>query len=273
MLSTGVLFRTPFAEVAETIRWHLSPFRTERAHPQPVPVQLYTRPQDEGLDPPRYSLSMGTEMRFVAPTLHAVVRYAVWDLHAVVGRRTRDFLLVHAGAVVTGGSAVVLAGASEAGKSTLVAALLLAGCSYLSDEYGAIDPVTLRAYPYQKHLGLSEAAVGWLPELAGRLHDTNYGAQPSDRFLPAADIGAPVAGPAPVGAVVFLGPDREGPVRLTPVTRAATVEGLVRGCVNFSRFGERGAVVASRLARQAPGFRLDGGTPAARAEAIMQLAR
>lgn len=51
--------------------------------------------------------------------------------------RTRIFL--HAGAVALDGRALLLPGRSGAGKSSLVAALLEAGASYLSDEYAPLD--------------------------------------------------------------------------------------------------------------------------------------
>lgn len=48
-------------------------------------------------------------------------------------------IFIHAGAVGAGGRAIVIPGASQAGKTTLVAALVRAGALYLSDEYGVLD--------------------------------------------------------------------------------------------------------------------------------------
>lgn len=59
-----------------------------------------------------------------------------------------DHVIVHAGAVAHRGRGIVLPGPSFAGKTTLVAALLAAGASYLSDELAVIDAQgMLHAFP------------------------------------------------------------------------------------------------------------------------------
>ena len=60
-------------------------------------------------------------------------------LDAVVIQRLRTLHAVHAGAVKLGSHALLLPGASHAGKSSLVAELLKRGATYLSDEYALID--------------------------------------------------------------------------------------------------------------------------------------
>ena len=64
-------------------------------------------------------------------------------------------LFIHAGAVELDGSAVLFPGASRAGKSTLVRALVDAGCGYLSDEFAVLDVVG-RVRPYARHLAMRE---------------------------------------------------------------------------------------------------------------------
>jgi hypothetical protein len=60
---------------------------------------------------------------------------------------------VHAGVVAWNGRALMLPGASHSGKSTLVAALVVAGAEYYSDEYAVIDREGLiRAFPRQLRL-------------------------------------------------------------------------------------------------------------------------
>ena len=58
------------------------------------------------------------------------------ELH--VAEHSPNLTLVHAGVVAGTGGALVLPGRSQAGKSTLVAALVTAGASYYSDEF-AVD--------------------------------------------------------------------------------------------------------------------------------------
>src|SRR5438094_6797894 len=63
----------------------------------------------------------------------------------IVGAPRRTFL--HAGVVGWRGRALVLPGRSRAGKSTLVAELVRAGATYLSDEYAVLDDAA-RAHPF-----------------------------------------------------------------------------------------------------------------------------
>ena len=60
-------------------------------------------------------------------------------LDTIVIQRLRTLHAVHAGAVKLGEHALLLPGASHAGKSSLVAELLKRGATYLSDEYALMD--------------------------------------------------------------------------------------------------------------------------------------
>jgi hypothetical protein len=64
-----------------------------------------------------------------------------------------DRIAVHAGAVAVRDRAIVLPGSSMAGKSTLVAALLELGATYLSDEFALIDEQGL-VWPYPRRMTL-----------------------------------------------------------------------------------------------------------------------
>jgi len=65
-------------------------------------------------------------------------------------------LFVHAGVVGWNGRAILVPGASHAGKSTLVAALLAAGATYYSDEYAVLDRQG-RVHPFPRPLQLRDA--------------------------------------------------------------------------------------------------------------------
>jgi hypothetical protein len=75
------------------------------------------------------------------------------DLQHHIAARAPIDLFVHAGVVGWRGRAIVLPGRSQAGKSTLVAALIRAGATYYSDEYAVVDP---RGWvlPYARPLSL-----------------------------------------------------------------------------------------------------------------------
>lgn len=69
---------------------------------------------------------------------------------------------LHAGAVERDGAVLVLPGASGAGKTTLTAALMQAGWSYLTDEIVAIDLDDLSVRRYPKCLRMTQTSVALL---------------------------------------------------------------------------------------------------------------
>lgn len=81
------------------------------------------------------------------------------DVHRWVAQHHPELLLVHAGAVEWRGVGIVVPGRSHSGKSSLVAALLTAGASYLSDEFAPLDRAG-NVHPYPRHLSLRDGAGG-----------------------------------------------------------------------------------------------------------------
>jgi hypothetical protein len=88
---------------------------------------------------------------------------AVWwlgrELSDAIAFRASDHIFVHAGAVAHEGRALVLPGATHAGKTTLVAALVRAGAVYLSDEFAPIDAAGM-VHPYARPLSIRDDGVG-----------------------------------------------------------------------------------------------------------------
>jgi hypothetical protein len=116
-------------------------------------------------------------------TVHARYDGEAEDARAVVMRVVREYahnrwlhgggLVLHAAGIVTGGSAVAVAGGKGAGKTTLLLALLgLPGVDYLSNDRLLVDlgeaPVA-RAAP--TIVSLREGTRGLLPNVARRLAD------------------------------------------------------------------------------------------------------
>jgi len=269
MLSLSFTVRSTDARFAEALGWHLAPFRRERAEVQAFPVDLYVQEKDLGSEPPLYSLFLANALRFTAHDLGQVLAHAVWMLHAEVSQRVRDFLLVHAGAVARDGGALLLPAASTAGKSSLVLALLSRGFSYLSDELGVIDPVTTRIYPFEKRIGLDDAALGFFDGLGERLREPPpFAATASKQYLLPEDVMATASGPVDPRWIVFIGPDRSGSPTLTPLSKAETVERIASHSTNLYRYADRGVILLARLAQRAQAFELTGGTPSQRAACI-----
>ena len=122
------------------------------------------------------------------------------EVRMVVALRAPDHVFVHAGVVAVDGSAIVLPGASFAGKTTMVAALVRAGATYYSDEYAVLDREG-RVHPYARPLAI---------RTAGSTHEAH----------PVESLGGRAgAVPAAVGAVVLTrySPGAEWhPQRLSP---------------------------------------------------------
>jgi len=89
----------------------------------------------------RSAICMSAELDVAVAVLETQIRTAI-------ALRAADSVFVHAGVVAHRGRAILMPGASFSGKTTLVAALVRAGASYLSDEYAVLDEDGLvHAYP------------------------------------------------------------------------------------------------------------------------------
>lgn len=77
----------------------------------------------------------------------------------------RGIYAIHAGAVVARGGALVLAGRSGHGKTTLVLALLRRGLGLLSDEFAVVEPAARRIVPYRRSTHIRPGTPELIPEL------------------------------------------------------------------------------------------------------------
>jgi hypothetical protein len=266
MLSMSFTVRSTDAGFAEALAWHFAPFRRRTPEVQAFNVDLYVQERDADTDPRVHSFFIANALRYRRHDLAEVLENAIWALHAEVSKQVQDLVLLHAGAVARGGDALVLPARMGVGKSTLVLALLQRGFGYLSDELGAIDPVTGRVYPFEKRIGLDEAAVSLFDGLSELLGDRDGpGAGIPKRSIRPEDVGSVVAGPSSPRWIVFPGTDRSGEPRLTAITRAEAVERMAAHGMNLFRYGERGVIVLGRVAEAAEAFVLDGGSSAERA--------
>jgi hypothetical protein len=261
----AITVRSTEPEWAEALAWHLEPFRVREPGDRDLGFWLY-RPGDEPAVY-RYQGSEILDWEALSPAL----LHALWDIHALVPKASRDFIHLHAGSLARDGQGVLLPATPEAGKSTLTVAMMAAGFAYLSDEIGAIDPITGRVYPFPKRVQLDPESLGFFPRVAERLDDRRgLTGQLLARFVRPEDVGGRYGEPVPARWVVFLEEDRTGPPRLEPVSRAAAVERMAENCSNLYRYGERGVILLSRVARGAEAFSLGGGNPEERAELLAE---
>lgn len=257
---------------AEAMRWHLAPFRAPAAHSYSFPVDMFV-PEDEcESDSPTYTFRLSGRDRFHSRSLVDVLTHAVWDVHASVPQKVRDFLFVHAGCVARDGGALLLPAWTESGKSTLTLALAESGFDYLSDDLAPIDPVTGRVYPFPKRIKLLPDAVRHFPGLEERLGDrSGLTGHLRERFVRPEDVSSRVGGPSQVRWIVFPTPNWDGPARLEELGRSRALEPLTAACFNGERYGKRAVVLLARVLEGARVYRLLGGSPRDRAHLLGEL--
>jgi hypothetical protein len=259
---------------AQSLAWHLAPFRRDHLPASPATVDLLVEDAGDsaaGDEEPVYSLYIGDEFhgRQTEAGVAGLLAEAVWGIHAAVPHSVSDFIFVHAGAVARDGRAILLPAAMESGKSSLVLALLQRGYRYLSDEYGALDPVTARAYPFEKRVAIGPETLSLFPGLDGALEDRRVPpVSLTKRYVRPEDLGSGPGTPSEVRYLVFPHADWGGPPRLTPIGRADAVERLSLNSLNLQPYRERGVVLLSRVANHADSFQLEGGTPQQRADLL-----
>jgi hypothetical protein len=96
-----------------------------------------------------HKLEHSAQARHEEDFLEAFNSQVGWAIASLSPRR----VFVHAGAVGWQGRAIIIPGASLSGKSTLVAELVRAGATYLSDEFAVLD-CGGRVYPFPKPIAL-----------------------------------------------------------------------------------------------------------------------
>src|SRR5438132_3549299 len=105
----------------------------------------------------RFSLLYGDHVR-LARTLDVDSVFEAFDsdLRLFIAEFAKHHVFVHAGVVGWKGKAIVIAGRSFTGKSTLVAEFIRAGATYYSDEYAVFDSHG-RVHPFLKPLELRQS--------------------------------------------------------------------------------------------------------------------
>jgi hypothetical protein len=158
--------------------------------------------------------------------------------------------VLHASAASWAGRAIVVPGRPGAGKSTLVAGLVAAGCGYLTDEAVPIDG-SAHAVPYPKPIvvgpgswpALAHARAGRVELARGHL-DAWY--------LDPARLGVTVeTAPLPVGMVVVPRYRPGSPTLIEPLTPAEATAAMSSNTFNQVRHGRSGIERCADVARAA----------------------
>jgi hypothetical protein len=186
----------------------------------------------------------------------------------VIATKAPEWAFVHAGAVAVGDQAIVLPGRTFAGKTTLVAALIRRGATYLSDEYAVLDddglvhpypaPLSIRAPTATIHSPYVPPAVT-APSAFGATTGTRplpIGLIVATDYRPDADWAPESRSPAQ-GALILLAnalAAREEPQRLLGVVRRAAAHAVVLEGVR----GDADVVAEALIARANSGLQRTG---------------
>jgi hypothetical protein len=264
VLGIPVCYESTSAEVLAVAEeafgaWRGAPVSPEWAGAPPVTVRIHVFPGPELSSPPaavrfRYRGPDGLSLR--APGLRAFgsqgrrtaavrvttgvlaqrahFRYAVLEAMTLFIVTARDRQPVHAAAVMRGGTALLLAGPSGVGKSTLTYAALRAGLGVLSEDCVFLQEAPVpRVWGLPGFVHLHPDAVRWFPELQGVSARLRNG----DLKLAMPSRGA-VVGVERVGICLMARGPRPGVERLPAAeVERAFVENLEEG---FDRF--RGSI-------------------------------
>jgi hypothetical protein len=224
--------------------------------PTPGFPPIYSLVETPNASNGKFRLFYGVDQLIASDDPRDVFTYLAHHVNVETMRRTGDFLLLHAGAVVSpSGAGVILPAESGSGKTSLTAALVIAHFGYLSDEAAAIDPVSRRLYPYAKPLHLKAGVLDRFDAAVARSREVTVGAwdvqvRPED--LRPGSIGTP-CDPAYVITPLY---QRGAATVLEEMSVAEAVTELGRNAWNLHFYGKRAMELLVELGRKVSAWRL-----------------
>ena len=195
----------------------------------------------------------------------ALLEPTLYHLHDAIllqlVRANAHLVWLHAGAVAHQDKALIIAGPSGGGKSTLATTLYRRGWPYLGDDLLPLDGSSGQVLPFPQTPGVRRNGGRILP--AEKLHELEKieieldPARVAQTAMPVEAILLPAYRPGP-------------PARLEPVGPAEAVAALLENCVNFSQLGETAVAALCRLADARPAFRLPYGDSEEAADRVVE---
>jgi hypothetical protein len=247
----GIPFRieTNRRELAARVEDTFRDLRVTLSGSSPVVLEALHR----GTPPPSnpWEVWRDGEPRQMTVSDEYVVTYLLWEINRLMFERTGDRVHLHGAALVHDGRAVVLAGQSRAGKSTLAAWLTHRGWGFLTDEAALIDPDTLLVLPFWRPIGVRRPGP-----LDFMVHeDGSEERQQTDLLVPASTIGA-LAPAAPLSCIAFPCLAPNAPASLTPLAPAAALMELTQHFPGLIAGGRAGFRRLARLVETLPAWTL-----------------
>jgi HprK-related kinase A len=207
-----------------------------------------------------YHVVANGERLFSMRNENEVLPHVEWAINTMVATRLSQYLQIHASVVARNGVAIICPGQPGQGKTTLAAALLKQGWSYLSDEFALFDPETQLLEPYPKALCVKAGSFDALRRMRLPI-DTNRvyykGEKGQVAMLDPLKIRPDVvAGRCRVGMIVFPEVNHSTTPVIERVSQAQTVFELTRCSFNFGRFRAPGFHMLADVVERAGCYRL-----------------
>ena len=255
--------RSDHRALGEELHRLLSGFTGPAAH-EAHPMCLSIIDRGKAAEPDRFVTYLDEERASVSPGTDHLVRILLWQLTPRAVAAATDRLVIHAGAVARRGRAIVIPGSPDAGKSTLTAALLDAGCEFLSDEAAVLNLSTGLVEAFPRPLSLDPGSFSLLPHLAPHPATTDL---VRNQWFVVPDEVAPPCPPA----MVILPHVRPGTAsELEPVTRSTALVALAESAFNLGACGSRGFRALGEVVRRATCVRLYFGQLPGTADLILR---
>jgi len=167
-----------------------------------------------------------------------------WALNWWIYNFAHRYLMIHAGVVARGGDALLLSGVPGSGKSTLCAALALAGWRLLSDELALLEPDGLALRATARPIALKNESIDIIRARApgwafGPLAPDTHKGTIAHMKPPAASV-ADVAMPAAPRWVVFPKFDAQAQTHLAPLAKSRAFMELAENAFSYRAKGQVG---------------------------------
>lgn len=192
------------------------------------------------------------------PSAGSMVDWLIAHFSRRAVQTCHEYLAVHGAVASKGGEAVLMCAPPDAGKTTLVAGLTLAGFSFLTDEVALIDPATGWVHPFPRPLMIDPASMDVLVGLRATL-PVAYESFRNIRHHVAPDDLRPDALGEPCAIRHIVLPayrPQGGPTTIVPLGRADAMEVLARQAFNFDLVGRRGFDILAAVVRAADCYTL-----------------
>lgn len=236
--------RPRFAELVGDVFRDL---RVADSGPSPVVFEVLHR----GTPPPSnpWGVWRDGEPRAMTVADSYVLIYLLWEISRLMFERTGERVHLHGAALVHNGRAVVLAGRSRAGKSTLAAWLTHKGWGFLTDEAALVEPQTLIVSPFWRPINVRRP--GPLESIL-----VNRRSEAAEVLVPASTIGV-LAPAAPLASIAFPYFAAEKKAALGPLSPAAALMELTQHFPGLIAGGRAGFRRLARLVESVPAYILE----------------